>query len=228
MSGDSRTLTARLGHAFQDASLLARALTHRSKSSSNYERLEFLGDSVLSFIIADALFERFPQLTEGELTRLRATLVRRETLAGLARDLGLGEFLQLGGGELKSGGYDRDSILADGLEALFGAVYRDGGITVVRDVILGLYRPVMDRLDPETIHKDPKTRLQEFLQKRGLPTPVYEVLSIDGDAHAQHFRVECRVAVLDQAVHGEGASRRHAEQAAAASACQQLGCDTGD
>lgn len=228
MRGELRALAARLGHVFQDTGLLTRALTHRSKSSRNYERLEFLGDSILSFVVADVLFERFPQLSEGQLTRLRATLVRRETLAGLARTLELGEFLQLGGGELKSGGFDRDSILADALEALFGAVYRDGGMAAARDVILGLYAPVMAGLDPETVRKDPKTRLQEFLQKRALATPSYEVLQVSGEAHNQHFVVECRVAGLDRVVRGEGASRRYAEQAAAASACELLGCDAED
>ena len=228
MNGDPRDLSGKLGYDFRDPGLLARAVTHRSKGRSNYERLEFLGDSILSFVIADALFERFPQLSEGELTRLRATLVRRETLAGLARGLALGDFLQLGGGELKSGGFDRDSILADALEAIFGAIYKDGGTEAARDAILGLYRPVLAQVDPQTIHKDPKTRLQEFLQKRALPTPTYEVLSVSGEAHAQHFVVECRVSGLNESVRGEGSSRRHAEQAAAASACELLGCETDD
>lgn len=228
MSGDQRNLGERLGYVFQDPSLLVRALTHRSKSAANYERLEFLGDSILSFVIADTLFERFPQLSEGELTRLRASLVRRETLAGLARTLDLGDFLQLGGGELKSGGFDRDSILADALEAVFGAIYKDGGTTAARNAILGLYRPVLEQLHPQTVQKDPKTRLQEYLQRRALPTPAYEVLNVSGEAHAQHFVVECRVSGLAAAVRGEGGSRRHAEQAAAASACQLLGCESDD
>ena len=228
MNGDPQDICGKLGYVFRDPGLLARALTHRSKGSANYERLEFLGDSILSFVIADVLFERFPQLSEGELTRLRATLVRRETLAGLARSLQLGDSLQLGGGELKSGGFDRDSILADALEAIFGAIYKDGGTTAARDAILGLYRPVLDQVDPDTIRKDPKTRLQEYLQKRALPTPTYDVLSVSGEAHAQLFVVECRVPGLNEAVRGEGSSRRYAEQAAAASACQMLECETDD
>jgi ribonuclease-3 len=221
-------LTRQLGYQFRDAQLLARALTHRSRSSQNYERLEFLGDSILSFVIADVLYDRFSDLSEGELTRLRATLVRRETLAGIARELGLGNVLELGGGELKSGGFDRDSILADALEAVFGAVYKDGGQKAVRDVVLHLFQPTLERIDAGSILKDPKTRLQEFLQKRAQPTPIYEVLAVSGDPHQQHFVVECRVAGLAAAVRGEGASRRHAEQAAAAHACELLQCDADD
>jgi len=218
-------LTKQLGYNFHDAQLLARALTHRSRSSQNYERLEFLGDSILSFVIADALYDRFPHLSEGELTRLRATLVRRETLAGLARSLDLGNVLDLGGGELKSGGFDRDSILADALEAIFGAVYKDGGQQAARDVVLRLFQPILERIDPGAILKDPKTRLQEFLQKRGQPTPDYEVVAVSGDPHQQYFVVECRVAGLVEAVRGEGSSRRYAEQAAAARVCELLQCD---
>jgi ribonuclease-3 len=223
---DARSeLASRLGYRFRNPQLLVRALTHRSRGSANYERLEFLGDSILSFFIADVLYDRFPKLSEGELTRLRATLVRRETLAGLARELELGAALELGGGELKSGGFDRDSILADALEALFGAIYKDGGLDAARAAVLGLYQPVIDRVDPGAIVKDPKTRLQECLQQRALPTPEYEVLAVSGEAHQQHFVVECRVAGLAEAVRGEGASRRYAEQAAAARVCELLGCN---
>ena len=221
-------LSKRLGHAFRDEALLARALTHRSRSSRNYERLEFLGDSILSFIIADVLYDRFPQLSEGELTRLRATLVRRETLAILARELELGDCLDLGGGELKSGGFDRDSILADALEAVFGAVYKDGGIEIVREVILRRYQSTLDRIDPNSIRKDPKTRLQEYLQQKSLATPSYTVLELSGEPHQQHFIVECRVPGLTEIVRGEGSSRRHAEQAAAARACEILNCTVDD
>jgi len=223
-----QNLSRRLGHAFRDPAILTLALTHRSKSGINNERLEFLGDSVLSFIIADALYERFPQLSEGDLTRVRATLVRQETLSRLARDLDIGNCLQLGGGELKSGGFDRDSILADAFEAILGAVYRDGGMPAVRDVVLQLYQPIFQQIDPRNILKDPKTRLQEYLQKRGFAPPVYEVLDISGEAHQQHFVVQCRVVGLDSPVRGEGSSRRHAEQAAAALSCQQLGCAADD
>jgi ribonuclease-3 len=223
-----QNLSRRLGHTFRDPAILTLALTHRSKSGINNERLEFLGDSVLSFIIADALYERFPQLSEGDLTRVRATLVRQETLSRLARELDIGNCLQLGGGELKSGGFDRDSILADAFEAILGAVYRDGGMPAVRDVVLQLYQPIFQQIDPRNILKDPKTRLQEYLQKRGFAPPVYEVLDISGEAHQQHFVVQCRVVGLDSPVRGEGSSRRHAEQAAAALSCQQLGCTADD
>ena len=224
MSRAQNELSKRLGYSFQNAALLARALTHRSHSGQNYERLEFLGDSILSFTIADALYDRFPQLSEGDLTRVRATLVRRETLAKLARELKLGDCLELGGGELKSGGFDRDSILADTLEAVFGAVYKDSNLEAVRAVVLKLYRPLLDDVDPHSIRKDPKTRLQEFLQSQSLATPIYNVLEISGEAHLQHFVVECRVPGLVEAIRGEGNSRRYAEQAAAARACEILKC----
>lgn len=224
MSRAQNELSKRLGYSFQDAALLARALTHRSHSGQNYERLEFLGDSILSFTIADALYDLFPLLSEGDLTRLRATLVRRETLARLARELKLGDCLELGSGELKSGGFDRDSILADTLEAVFGAVYKDSNLEAVRTVVLRLYRPLLNDVDPQSIRKDPKTRLQEFLQSQSLATPIYNVLEVSGEAHLQHFVVECRVPGLAEAIRGEGASRRYAEQAAAARACEILKC----
>lgn len=223
-----RSLSRKLGHEFHEPALLTLALTHRSKSGNNNERLEFLGDSILNFIVADALYSRFPQLTEGELTRVRATLVRQETLASLARDLELGNCLQLGGGELKSGGFDRDSILADALEAIFGAIYQDSGLPAAQEVVLGLYAPILDQIDPRKILKDPKTRLQEFLQKRGSPPPVYEVLEISGEAHHQRFVVQCEAAGLATPARGEGNSRRYAEQAAAAEACQALECGQDD
>jgi len=228
LSSDHRELTKRLGYAFRDGALLALALTHRSRSSRNYERLEFLGDSILGFIIADVLYDRFPQLSEGELTRLRATLVRRETLATLARELDLGNHLGLGGGELKSGGFDRDSILADALEAVFGAVYKDNGIETARQVVLRRYQPILDSIDPNTILKDPKTRLQEFLQRKSLATPIYNVQEVSGAPHQQRFVVECRVPGLTEAVRGEGSSRRYAEQAAATRACELLRCEADD
>lgn len=215
-------LSRRLQYAFSDPGLLERALTHRSKSQKNYERLEFLGDSILSFVISAELFERYPTLTEGELTRLRATLVRQQTLAELARGLALGDYLELGSGELKSGGFDRDSILADTLEAVFGAVYRDGGLEAGRRVILGLYTYTLATLDPRSIPKDPKTQLQEHLQKHSLPLPSYNILEVAGDPHSQKFLVECRVEGLSAPVCGEGASRRRAEQQAAAAAYEQL------
>jgi len=228
LSDKIQELGHRLQYVFHDARLLARALTHRSRGGENYERLEFLGDSILNFLIADILYDRFPGLPEGDLTRLRAALVRRETLAALARRLELGDYLELGGGELKSGGFDRDSILADALEAVFGAVYKDGGLETVRQLVFRLYAAVLRDIDPRAIAKDPKTRLQEFLQARSLPTPNYEVVSVSGEAHQQRFVVLCRVSSLNEPVRGEGGSRRSAEQAAAAQACELLRCDVDD
>jgi len=211
-----------LQYRFREPSLLALALTHRSRGSNNNERLEFLGDSVLNLIISALLYERFPDLSEGDLTRLRASLVNKPSLAALARELSLGEYLQLGEGELRSGGFDRDSILADALEAVFGAIYLDGGVDEARRVIASRYRDSLERLDPRAVPKDPKTRLQEYLQKRSLPTPDYVVTQVSGDAHNQRFVVECRTEALDELVRGEGNSRRLAEQQAAALALERL------
>lgn len=215
-------LGRRLTYTFQQPELLERALTHRSKSNVNYERLEFLGDSVLSFAISSELYNRYPNLYEGELTRLRASLVNKNTLAALARDIELGNHLRLGEGELKSGGFDRDSILADSLEALFGAVSKDSSIDEAIRVILHLYRDRLATLDPHSIPKDPKTQLQEYLQKLSLPTPTYLVREVTGEAHSQNFVVECQVSGLDIPVRGHGSSRRHAEQEAAAQALDLL------
>lgn len=215
-------LLQQLHYRFRDASLLTRALTHRSRGSDNNERLEFLGDSVLNLVISSLLYDRFPGLSEGDLTRLRASLVNKPSLAGVARELLLGQYLQLGEGELRSGGFDRDSILADGIEAVFGAIYLDGGLDEARRVILARYRDQLDRLDPGAVPKDPKTRLQEYLQKRSLPTPDYSVTDISGDPHNQRFVVECRVDSLREPVRGEGSSRRIAEQQAAAHALERL------
>ena len=215
-------LARRLRHEFTDAALLQRALTHRSYGGEHNERLEFLGDSVLNFIISDTLFDRFPKLTEGELTRLRASLVKKETLARLARTLKLGDCLELGIGEYKSGGHDRDSILADSLEAVVGAVFKDAGYRAARSAILVIYANLLRDLDPEAVSKDPKTRLQEFLQQRELEKPVYQVIEIRGEAHSQHFLVECRVPGIAEGIKGEGASRRGAEQQAAAKAYEAL------
>ena len=215
-------LLQQLHYRFRDASLLTRALTHRSRGSDNNERLEFLGDSVLNLVISSLLYERFPNLSEGDLTRLRASLVNKPALASVARELSLGHYLQLGEGELRSGGFDRDSILADGVEAVFGAIYLDGGLDEARRVIMSRYREQLDRLDPGAVPKDPKTRLQEYLQKRSLPTPEYSVAEVSGDAHNQHFIVECRVESLEAPVRGEGSSRRFAEQQAAALALDRL------
>lgn len=191
-------------------------MTHRSKGALNNERLEFLGDSILGFVISAELSNRYPDLYEGDLTRLRASLVNKNTLAVLARDMGIGHHLRLGEGELKSGGFDRDSILADALEAIFGAIYKDSSVDEVTRVIKHLYQGRLGALDPHSVPKDPKTQLQEYLQRHAMPTPVYAVHKISGEPHNQSFVVECRVTVLDAPVYGEGNSRRHAEQAAAA------------
>lgn len=224
MSRKGAGLASGLGYEFTEPTWLQRALTHRSHGRNHNERLEFLGDSVLSLVIAEALFDRFPGLAEGDLSRLRAQLVRGETLATLARALDLGAHLALGEGESRSGGHDRDSILADALEAVFGAVLKDGGLDAARRVILGLYEAKIRGLDPDHVEKDPKTRLQEFLQKRGLPVPVYETLEVSGEAHEQWFVVECRIAGSAVA-EGEGANRRQAEQDAAARAWGRVGVE---
>jgi ribonuclease-3 len=217
-----RELVKRLGYSFQSDELVDLALTHRSHSSRNYERLEFLGDSILGFTISSYLFRHYPDLTEGELTRLRASLVRKESLAQLARGLELGKYLRLGSGELKSGGHDRDSILADALEALIGAIYIDGGIEPARQTILDIYQGQLALIDPRAIQKDPKTRLQEFVQKRFQSTPEYEVLEVHGEAHAQTFQVRCIVPGFDESFTGKGRSRRAAEQDAARRALAHL------
>jgi ribonuclease-3 len=208
-------LEAALGHGFGQPELLRQALTHRSFGAAHNERLEFLGDSVLNCVVAGALYQRFAALKEGELSRLRASLVRQETLAGIAQELRLGEQLQLGEGELKSGGARRPSILADALEAIFGAIYVDAGFDAVRKVIERLYAPALARIDPADTGKDPKTALQEILQGRHLPLPRYTLLATSGEAHAQQFEIECVVADLGIRSTGTGSSRRIAEQQAA-------------
>jgi ribonuclease-3 len=222
MSRAHAELCRRLAYEFRDPALLARALRHRSRGGDNNERLEFLGDSVLNLVVSGELYDRYPDLPEGDLTRLRASLVRKPALAAHARALALGPSIELGGGELKSGGYDRDSILADTLEAVFGAIFKDGGLEAAARVIRHLYRDDLAQLNPSAVPKDPKTQLQEFLQKQSLPTPGYAVVAVSGEAHAQHFVVECRVAGIERPVKGEGSSRRAAEQEAAARALALL------
>lgn len=218
----SERLAAALGHAFSSPELLRQALTHRSHSSPHNERLEFLGDAVLSCVVAALLFERFPALREGDLSRQRANLVRQESLADIAVALSLGDCLRLGEGELKSGGFRRPSILADALEALFGAVYLDAGFAAAQGVIARLFVPLIERLDPKVTGKDAKTCLQEWLQGRKLPLPNYSLLAVRGEAHAQEFEVECSLVCLGVAARGTGASRRIAEQAAAQAAIALL------
>ncbi|MBI5041026.1 MAG: ribonuclease III [Gammaproteobacteria bacterium] len=226
MSADAGALLRRLGYTFRDPALRDSALTHRSAGGANNERLEFLGDAILDLVIAEDLYLRYPQASEGELSRLRASLVRKQTLAELARDLDLGEYLHLGPGELKSGGYRRDSILADALEAIFGAVYLDGGFAASATLIQALYAGRLDILpDKPLAIKDPKTQLQEYLQGRHLHLPEYAVVSVRGDAHDQIFEVECQIAALTQSTRAQGSSRRRAEQQAAQQMLEQLGVE---
>lgn len=215
MKPDLHKLIRKLGYEFANPRLLEQALTHRSVGSTNYERLEFLGDSVLNFVIAQALFDRFPNATEGELSRLRATLVKGVALASIARELELGDYLNLGSGELKSGGFRRDSILADALEAIFGAVLLDSDFSECRKLILRHYKGRVENVKPGENLKDPKSRLQEWLQSNRKNLPVYEVIQLEGDPHNQIFTVECRIAELHITTTGVGSSRRRAEQAAA-------------
>lgn len=212
---DPGQLVRALGYEFREPGLLVQALTHRSAPGENNERLEFLGDALLGFVIAEALWERFPDADEGRLSRLRASLVKRESLAGLARGLDLGDYLRLGCGELRSGGHARESILADALEAVFAAVYLDAGIEMARKVILLVFTAALDRVQAAGISKDPKTRLQELLQARKRSLPDYEVLQVTGDGHSQRFRVRCALTSGAEETQGEGTSRRRAEQQAA-------------
>ncbi len=223
MKSAVRELMRGLGHEFEDRELLQQALTHRSLGGHNNERLEFLGDAILGFVIAEALFQYLPRAREGELSRMRASLVKRETLAEVARGLKLGDHLQLGSGELKSGGYRRDSTLADALEALFGAIYLDSDFATCRACILQLFTLRLEALPSAAALKDPKTRLQEHLQSRHIPLPEYEVLETHGNEHDRRFLVLCRVDELDILHEGSGNSRRRAEQAAAAGVLEKLG-----
>jgi ribonuclease-3 len=210
-----------LGHAFQRPELLQQALTHRSHGAAHNERLEFVGDAVLNCVVATALFDRYAQLSEGELSRLRSNLVNQDTLARLARGIELGTVLRLGEGELRNGGAARPSILADALEAVFGAVFLDAGFDAARAAIEGVYAAELAGLDPAAEAKDPKTRLQEWLQARRLPVPEYVVAAVTGEAHLQSFDVECRIPALGIVTAGTGSSRRAAEQSAAAQAHAQ-------
>jgi ribonuclease-3 len=204
-----------LGYRFEDPKLLEAALTHRSVGTPHNERLEFLGDAFLNYVIAEELFRRERDAQEGDLSRLRALLVRRETLAEIAATLGLGEQLKLGPGELKTGGFRRASILADALEAVFGALLLDGGAEPCRERIVSLYAERLARLPPAAELKDPKTRLQEYLQARGMGLPEYAVTAVEGKPHRQRFVVSCRVEGMDVEAHASAGSRRRAEQEAA-------------
>jgi ribonuclease III len=208
-------LCEKLGLHFNEPELFVTALTHRSKGSKNNERLEFLGDSILGFVIAYKLYELFPDADEGTLSRLRASLVNQTTLAGLARELQLGDYLVLGSGELKSGGYRRDSILSDALESIMGALLKDQGVEVCQQWILQLFTDKLQKLSLESWSKDPKTLLQELMQARQLDLPEYTLLSMSGLAHQQTFKVACKVSMIQETTVATGISRKKAEQAAA-------------
>jgi ribonuclease-3 len=218
----AKWLKAQLDYEFDDPALLSQALTHRSASNLNNERLEFLGDAVLDLVVSELVFRRCPAANEGELSRLRASLVRESTLADLANELDFGRHLILGSGEKRSGGHQRASILADAMEALFGAIFLDRGIAEAERVIRRVLASRADNLpDPDDL-KDPKTRLQERLQGAGLSLPVYATEKVSGKAHRQRFEVSCRVAERNVETSGSGSSRRDAEQSAAASMLDKL------
>lgn len=222
MSLSLDTLQARLGHSFGQSGLLLQALTHRSYSVDNNERLEFLGDGVLNCVVGYLLYERFPDLKEGQLSRIRANLVNQQPLYEIASELGLGRYLRLGDGELRSGGASRPSILADALESILGATFLDAGFDAAKGVVARLFAGRLDEIDPGTHGKDAKTLLQEWLQSRKHGLPTYELAGTSGQAHAQTFRVACRIDVLGVASEGSGPSRKAAEQAAAQAAYEQL------
>ena len=211
-----------IGYEFAQRDLLKQALTHRSAHANHNERLEFLGDSILGVVIAEALFERFPDVAEGDLSRMRAAIVCGRSLARLGRRKQVGDYLWLGQGELKSGGYRRESILADAMEAIIGAVYLDSDMATVKSMVLGWFSEQLDTIEPGASQKDPKTRLQEWLQARQHPLPEYDVIATQGQAHNQQFTVACLVEGIAEPLRGTGTSRRKAEQAAAEAALEQL------
>lgn len=219
---DRELLCRKIGYQFVQLQLLQRALTHRSHSAAHYERLEFLGDSVLNCAIAKYLYDHHPDLPEGDLSRLRSNLVNQQTLFSLAQELNLGELLLMGEGERKSAGFKRPSILADAMEALFGAIFLDGGFAAAEKMVLHLYVPFIAQMGEQGLDKDAKTQLQEYLQARKLALPKYTVVATRGEAHAQVFVIECAIAQLKVATRGEGSSRRIAEQVAAEAAYNLL------
>ena len=222
MSAQTSKLEKAIDYKFRDETLLDIALTHRSIGQGNNERLEYLGDAALGFVIADAIFHKFPQASEGELTRLRASLVKGETLAMLGRELNLGDYIKLGPGERKSGGWRRESILANTLEAIIGAVYLDADMEVCRKCVNSLYRQLIAEVSPDKLNKDPKTTLQELLQSRKLELPEYQVISETGEAHERLFEIACVIKEQGISVQGEGRSKRVAEQSAAEKALPEL------
>lgn len=208
-------LEKEIGYQFRDPDLLQRALTHRSVGNKNNERLEFLGDSILNFVIAESLFEKFPDSREGDLSRLRASLVKGEKLTELAIGINLSEYLILGSGEMKSGGYRRASILADTMEAIIGAVHLDSDFVRCKKLILSIYQEPLSTISSSENLKDPKTRLQEYLQSRKLPLPEYHLDEVTGESHNQFFTISCHVSCLEKSTIGKGSSRRKAEQESA-------------
>lgn len=222
LTANKQRLVKRLGYEFKDLSLIDTALSHRSVGASNNERLEFLGDSLLNFIIAEALFDQFPECREGALSQMRSQLVKGVTLAEIAKEFELGDNLNLGSGELKSGGFRRESILADAVEALIGAIYIDGGMKICREKVLDWYRTRLKKITSHHSEKDAKTRLQELLQSRQKDLPRYHLVQTQGDDHQQTFDIECEIKKLDKRFRGAGTSRRAAEQAAAADALNYL------
>ncbi len=225
MNIDKQRLLRRLGYTFSDPELFELALTHRSVGNKNNERLEFLGDSILNYVVAEALYDRFPKAKEGQLSRLRAQLVKGATLAEIAKAFEIGDCLNLGVGELKSGGHRRESILADTVEALIAAIYIDGGAATCRERVLDWYQQRLAEVSLEDNQKDAKTLLQEYLQSKQLALPVYNVTEVTGEAHAQIFKVECEINLLVTCAEGIGSSRREAEQKAAHQALIALKVD---
>lgn len=223
MNASLAKLATALGYTFCEEALLRQALTHRSHGAQHYERLEFLGDSVLNCTIARALYDTFPQQPEGILSRMRANLVKQDTLAGIAIQLKLGDYLLMGEGELKSGGFRRPSILADALESIIGAIFLDSGFEEARATVLRLFAPVIAAIDPNASGKDAKTQLQEWLQGRRQPLPDYQLVDTRGEAHDQLFVVSCRIPALGITTLGQGKSRRAAEQEAAMAVLKQAG-----
>ena len=215
-------LQNRLGYQFKNDALLQLALTHRSKGADNNERLEFLGDSILGFIVAETLFQRFPDVAEGKLSRMRSAVVRKETLSRVARDMGIPDALYLGEGELKSGGFNRDSILSDAMEAVIGAVYLDSGLAETKRLVLHHFKQALSALSASSVYKDPKSILQEYMQQQNLALPTYEIVNIEGEPHRQVFQVACRVEGCEQPFIAAGTSRRSAEQSAAEKAFSAL------
>ncbi len=218
-------LSRKIGYEFSDIALFDKALTHRSAGGKNNERMEFLGDAILGFVVADVLFDKLGSADEGDMSRLRSSLVKGVTLAEIAKEINLGNYLQLGPGELSSGGQSRNSILADAMEAIIAAVYLDGGLEAARQMITGLYHTRFENITTKKNLKDPKTRLQEYLQARHYKLPVYSVLEVSGEQHDQHFMVKCDVADLGMQTVANGSSRRKAEQEAAKSILHELESD---